>query len=104
MPETVKLFGSLITDKTRNGENVITLEVVGIILVKCNLVDNQYQQNLEVLYTFAPYRFYTYLLIVNLVFLKTYNTKFNKIVITTTDENVRPLVIKNKVNLTLVIK
>ena len=41
-PVTVKLFGSLITDKTRNGENVITLEVVGIILVKCNLVDNQY--------------------------------------------------------------
>ena len=56
------------------------------------------------LYTFAPYRFYTYLLIVNLVFLKTYNTKLDKIIITTTDENIRPLVIKDKVNLTLVIK
>ena len=38
------------------------------------------------------------------MFLKTYNTKLDEIIIATTDENVRPLVIKDKVNLTLVIK
>ena len=30
--------------KTKNGENVPSLEVVEIVLVQCNLVDNQYQQ------------------------------------------------------------
>ena len=41
--ETMKLFGSTkkIIAKTKNGENVPSLEVV---LVQCNLVDNQYQQ------------------------------------------------------------
>ena len=47
-----------------------------IVSIQCNLVDNQYQQNPEVLYTFTPCRSYAYLLKVersNLVFLKTYN-------------------------------
>ena len=39
-----------------------SLEVVGIVLVKCNLVDNQYQQKSEVLYTFAPNKAHGYLL------------------------------------------
>ena len=57
MPETIKLFGS-----TRI------------------LIDNQYQQKSELLYSFTPNKYYTYLLNVepsNLVFLKTYNTEFN---------------------------
>ena len=29
-------------DKTKNGENVSSLEVFEIVLVQCNLVDNQY--------------------------------------------------------------
>ena len=33
-------------DKTKNDENVPSLEVVEVVLVQCNLVDNQYQQNL----------------------------------------------------------
>ena len=45
-------------------------------LVQCNLVDNQYQQKFEVLYTFMPNKSYTSLLnqnveTSNLVFLKT---------------------------------
>ena len=39
-------------DKTKNGENAQSLEVVQVVLVKCNLVDNQYQQKSEVLYTY----------------------------------------------------
>ena len=51
--------------------------MVEVVSVKCNLVDNQYQQKPELLYTFTPNKFYAYLLNVepcNLVFLKTYNT------------------------------
>ena len=39
----------------------------------------------------------------NLVFWKTYNTEFDEIIITFTDENGRPLEIEYKVSLTLLI-
>ena len=107
-PETKKLFGSTkkLIDKTKNGENVPSLEVVEAVLVHCNLVDSQYQQNSEVLYTFTPNKSYAYLLNVetsNLVFLETYNTEFDKIIISFTDQNGRPLETEDKVNLTLLI-
>ena len=66
------------------------------------LVDNQYQQNAEVLYAFVPNKSYAFLLNVepsSLVFLKTHNTKFYKIIITFTDQNGRLLEIGDKVNL-----
>ena len=52
----MKLFDSTkkLIYKTKNGENVPSLEVVEIVLVKCNLVDNQYQQKSKELYTFTP--------------------------------------------------
>ena len=42
-PETMKLFGSTknLTGKIKNGENGPRLEVVKVVLVECNLVDNQ---------------------------------------------------------------
>ena len=45
MPETMKLSGCTkkLIDKTKNGENVPSLEVVEVVLVQCNLADNQYQ-------------------------------------------------------------
>ena len=41
MHETTKLFGStkILTDKTKNGENVQSPEVVEVVLVKCNLIN-----------------------------------------------------------------
>ena len=62
--ETIKLFCStkILIDKTKNVENVLSLEVVEVILVQCNLVDNQYQQKSEVLYTFMPNKYYSYML------------------------------------------
>ena len=64
MPETKKLFGSTkkLIDKTRNGEKIPSLEVVEVVLVQCNLVDNQYQQKSEVLYIFMSNKSYAYLL------------------------------------------
>ena len=62
----MKFFGS-----TKNGENVSNLDT--LVLVQCNLVDNQCQQKSELLNAFRPSKSYAYLLR-NLMFLKTYNT------------------------------
>ena len=55
-PKTIKLLGSTenkIT-KDKKGENVPNLEVVELVLVHCNLVNNDYQQDSRMLYTFVP--------------------------------------------------
>lgn len=55
------------------------------VAVQCNLLDNQYQQKPDVLYTFSPNNSYAYFLYLeprNLVCLERYNTEFNYIVIT----------------------
>ena len=55
-PETIKLLGSTknkIT-KDKNGENVPYLEITGVVLVHCKIVNNDYQQDSRVLYTFVP--------------------------------------------------
>ena len=76
-----------------------------VVLVQCNLVDNQYQQKSEVLYNFTTNKSYTYLLNVepsNLIFLEIYNTEFHEIVITFIDQNGRLIEMEDKFNLTLV--
>ena len=52
----MKLIGSTVNkiNKNKNGENVPHLEVVEVVLVHCNLVNNDYQQNSRILYTFVP--------------------------------------------------
>ena len=62
-PETMKLFGSTkkFIGKTKIGEKVPSFEVLEVVLVQCNLVDNQYQKS-KVLYTFTPNKSYAYLL------------------------------------------
>ena len=54
------------------------------------------------LHPFTPNKSYVYFLNVesiNLMFLKTYNTEFDEIIIIFTDQNDRPLEIEDKVNL-----
>ena len=92
-------------DKIENGENVQSLEVVEVVLVQCNLVDNQYYQKSEVLYTYMLDESYGYLLNIepsNSVFLKSYNTEFD-MTITFTDQNDKPLEAEDNINLTLII-
>ena len=51
----MKLLGSAenkIT-KDKNGENVPHFEITEVILVHCNIVDNDYQQDSRVLYIFV---------------------------------------------------
>ena len=62
-----------LTDKTKHGKKVLSLEVVEVVLAQCNLVDNRYQQKSEVLHTFMPNKSYAYLLNVepsNIVFFE----------------------------------
>ena len=40
--------------KNKNGENVRHLEITEVVLVHCNMVNNDYQQDSRVLYTFVP--------------------------------------------------
>ena len=40
--------------KDRNGENVPHLEITEVVLIYCNIVNNDYQQDSRVLYTFVP--------------------------------------------------
>ena len=105
----MKLFASTkkIIGETENGEDAPSLELVEVVLAQCNLVDNQYQQKSNVLYTCLPNKSYAYFLNVeqsNLIFLKTYNTERSEIIIAFTDQNDRPLEIEDKVNLTMLIK
>ena len=83
------LFGLFsYSGKTKDGENVTTLEVGEVARVECNLADNQYQQKYNILCTTAHNKSYACLLNVqpnNLMFLKTYNTMLPDIIITFTN-------------------
>ena len=55
-PETMKLLGSTknkIT-KDKNGENFPHLKIIEVLLVHSDIVNNDYQQDSRVLYTFVP--------------------------------------------------
>ena len=54
----MKLLGSteIEINKDRNGENVPHLEITKVVLVYCNIVNNDYQCDSRFLYTFVPNR------------------------------------------------
>ena len=54
-PETMKLLWNTESNitKNKNGENVPHLEITEVVLVHYNFVNNNYQQNLRVCYTFV---------------------------------------------------
>ena len=54
MPGTRKLLGSTKSKITKDGKNVSHLEITEVILVHCNIVNNNYQEDSRVLYTFVP--------------------------------------------------
>ena len=63
----------------KNGENVPHLEITDAILVHCNIVNNDYQQDSRVLYTFVPNKPFSNLLEFckkNHIFLKTLNSEY----------------------------
>ena len=92
--------------KDKNSENVPHLEITEVILVHCNIVNNNYQQDSKVLYTFVPNKPFGSLLEIfptNHIFLKTFNSKYDEIKICFTDQNSEPLETKDRINWTMVI-
>ena len=109
MPETMKLLG--ITKKKitedKNGEKVPHLEIAEVVLVHCDVVNNDYQQDSRVLYLFVPNKPFGSLLEIsstNHIFLKTLNSEYSEIKVWFTDQTSKPLEIENRMNLTMVIK
>ena len=87
--------------KDKNGENLPHLEIAEVILVHCNLVNSDYQQDSWVLYTFVPNKSFGQLLETspkNFIFLKISNSEFQAIEIWFTDQNSQPLEIEDKIN------
>ena len=108
-PETMELLGSTVRkiNKYKNGENVPHLDVVELVLVHCNLVNNDYQQDSRILNTFVPKKTFGSLLEIspkNHVFLKTFNSEFQEVKIWFTDQISKPLELEDKMNVTLIIK
>ena len=105
----MKLLGSTenkIT-KDKHGESVAHLEISEVVLIHCDIVNNDYQQDSTVLYTFVPNKSLGALLEIspkNNIFLKNINVKFQEIEVWFTDQNSQPLEIENKINLTLNIR
>ena len=108
-PETMKLLGSTESKitKDKNGENVPHLEVIELVLVHCNLVNNDDQQDSRILFTFVPSKLFGSLLEIspaNQVFLKTFNCEFQEVKVWFTDQTSKPLELEDKINITLIIK
>ena len=79
-PETMKLLASTksIITKDKNGANVAHLEIVELVLLYCNLVNIDYQEDSRILYTFVPNKPFGSLLEIlpiNHIFLKTFNSE-----------------------------
>ena len=77
-PRTMKLIGSTKSKitKNENGENVPRLEITEVALIHCNVVNNSYQQNFRVLYTFVRNKSFGQLSNIspeNFIFLETFN-------------------------------
>ena len=82
------------------------LETVEVVLVHCNLVNNNYQQTSKVLFTFVPNKQFDQLITLTShspTMLKTTNAEFLFIEIWFINQNNRPLEIEDNVNITLII-
>ena len=85
MPETMTLLWSTKSKITKieNGENVPHVKINEVILLHCNIVNNDYQQDSGVLYTFVPNKSFDQLLDILpkiFIFLKTLNLEFSSMV------------------------
>ena len=107
--DTLKLLESTKNKMTKdkNWKNVPHLEIIEVVLVHCDIVNNDYQQHSRVLYTFVPSKPFGSLLEIspaNHIFLKAFNSEYDEIKLWFTDQNSQPLEIQDRINLTMVIK
>ena len=104
----MKLLASIKTKMTKdeNGKNTPHLDIIEVVLVHCNIVYNDYQEDLRVLYSFVSNKSFGQLLDIlpeNFIFLKTFDSEFSYMEEWFTDQNSKPLRIGDKINLSSVI-
>ena len=92
----MELLGSIIkvVDLDKDREDVPILESIEVVLVHCNLVNNNYQQASKVLFTFVPNKQFGQLINISphsLTMLDTTNTEFSFNEVWFTDQNIVPL-------------
>ena len=71
------------------------------LLMQYQFINNNYQQDSRVLYTFVPNKLFGSLLETSPkshIFLKTFNSKFQEIQVWFTNQNSQPLEIVDKIN------
>ena len=93
--------------KDKNGENVPHLEITEVVLVHCNIVNNNYQKNSRVLCTFVPNELFGILPEIsptNHFFLEKFKAEFQDIRAWFTEQYSQPLEIEDRINSTIVIK
>ena len=88
----------------KNGENVLHLEVVEVVLIHSNIADNSYQQNSRIFVPNKPFGSLLESSLPNHIFLKTFNSEFQEIKVWFTDQNNNPLEVEDKLNITLIIR
>ena len=88
-------------DKDKDGEDVPKLESIEVVLMRCNLVNNSYQQAFKVLLTFVPNKQFVQLSTISshlLTMLKLLTQNFN-----TYNYGLLIKIIEDSVNITLII-
>ena len=93
-------------DQDKDGEDVPKLESIEVVLVHCNLVNNNYQQASKVLFTFVPNTQFGQLINIaphSLTMLHTTNTELLTTEGWFSDQNIEALEIGDNVNLTQII-
>ena len=83
------------------------LEITEVVLVDYDIVNNDYQQDSRVLYTFVPNKPIGSLLEIsptNHILLKTFKSEYDEIIVWFTDQNSQPLEIEDRINLTMTVK
>ena len=105
----MKLLGNTGNKRTKGqkGKNIPYLEITKAVLFHCNIFNNDYQQDSRVLYTFVPNKpFGNFFAIAptNFIPSKIFNSEFQTIEVWFTYQNIQPLEMEERINLTLVIK
>ena len=88
--ETMELLGSTKSKITinENGENVPHLEITEVVLVHCDIVSSNYQQDSRAFYIFVPNKSFGQLLDIsqkNFILSKTFDSEFSYIEVWFTD-------------------
>ena len=72
--------------KVKNGDNIPDLEIAEVVFIRCNVVNNSYQQHSRVLHTIVSNKSFCQLLDIspeNFIYLKNFESEFSYILVFT---------------------